>query len=98
MQIKVIDKKSKNIELPIDTRCRIGISKTMLGISMVATNKQRSSLYPSALSKSSKPMKTIFLWLAAIFIATVTNYSFAAETKDWLPSNESNKTLVDHQL
>jgi len=69
----------------------------MLGISMVATSKQHSSIHPSALSKSSKPLKAIFLWLAAIFITTVTNYSFAAETKDWLPSNETNKTLVDHK-
>mgnify|MGYP000008055026 FL=1 len=65
---------------------------------MTATIQKPSRLNQSALSKESKPKKVIFVWLAAIFIAAVTNYSFATETKDWLPSNETNKTIVDHQL
>jgi len=42
-------------------------------------------------------MKSIILWLGTIFIAAVTNSSFAIETKDWLPSDATNKSIIDHQ-
>ena len=64
---------------------------------MTTVIKQYSHLYLSALSKESKPKNAIFLWLGAILIAAVTNYSFAAETKDWLTSNNTNNAIVDHQ-
>jgi len=48
-------------------------------------------------SNKSKPMKSIILWLGTIFIAAVTNSSFAIETKDWLPSDATNKSIIDHQ-
>ena len=41
--------------------------------------------------------KAILLWLSAIFIAAFTNISSATETKNWLTSNETNTTAIDHQ-
>ena len=41
--------------------------------------------------------KVILLWLSAIFIAAFTNISSATETKNWLTSNETNTTAIDHQ-
>ncbi|MFT6121996.1 MAG: hypothetical protein ACJAWS_000514 [Oleiphilaceae bacterium] len=39
-----------------------------------------------------------FLWLSALLLTAFTHASFATETKDWLSSDETNKTIIEHRL
>jgi len=66
---------------------------------MTTTKKTYADLYLSAFSDTSKPINPVFLWLTVIVIAIFANYAIAANTKDWLPSDETNEALIaDHQL
>ncbi|MFT7371368.1 MAG: hypothetical protein ACI9T9_000043 [Oleiphilaceae bacterium] len=50
------------------------------------------------MTNTTKLNNGVFLWLFSLLFALFTHSSFAADTKDWLSSKETNMAVIDHQL